>query len=91
MIANARCWRRTPFRVYTEKRLKQYPSVLEGVRRLKSHGKVVWSKVKKVKERRKERKERRKEINLENKKIKMASFVRVLKTRSKGLDWRQQG
>jgi len=33
-----KCWRRTPFRQdYTEKRLKQYPSVLEGVRRLKSH------------------------------------------------------
>jgi hypothetical protein len=64
-----KCWRRTPFRQdYTEKRLKQYPSGLEGVRRLKGHLKVLWSKVTKEKEvqskETKERKENeRKNIN----------------------------
>ncbi len=59
-----KCWRRTPFRQdYTEKRLKQYPSVLEGVRRLKGHLKVLWSKVTKEKE---EEKKRRKENERKN-------------------------
>ncbi len=55
-----KCWRRTPFRQdYTEKRLKQYPTVLESARRVKSHSKVLWGKVIKEKELKKEKKEKR--------------------------------